>query len=83
MPIVLPLLLQGVSVDAWSIARPLITLMLIPLAIGLFIKARYDEIADFLSACIGIAACHQPELVGIPHFSCLGVCEQRGQSGAE
>jgi len=46
MPLVLPRLLQGVSVDPWSIARPLILLMLIPLAIGLFIKARYAGIAD-------------------------------------
>jgi predicted Na+-dependent transporter len=45
MPLVLPWLLQGVSVDPWSIARPLILLMLIPLAIGLFIERRYAEIA--------------------------------------
>jgi len=49
MPVVLPRLLQGVSVDPWSIARPLILLMLIPLAIGLFIKARHAEIAGALS----------------------------------
>lgn len=48
MPLVLPRLLQGVSVDPWSIARPLILLMLIPLAIGLFIKMRYAEIAGVL-----------------------------------
>jgi predicted Na+-dependent transporter len=45
MPLVLPQLLQGISVDPWSIARPLILLMLIPLAIGLFIKMRFSEIA--------------------------------------
>ena len=44
----LPRLLQGISVDPWSIARPLILLMLIPLAIGLFIKARYAGIAGAL-----------------------------------
>jgi BASS family bile acid:Na+ symporter len=48
LPLVLPRLLQGVSVDPWSIARPLILLMLIPLSIGLFIKARYAEIAGAL-----------------------------------
>jgi predicted Na+-dependent transporter len=48
MPVVLPQLLQGVSVDPWSIARPLILLMLIPLAIGLFIKRRYAETAGAL-----------------------------------
>ena len=45
MPIMLPLLVQGVTVNPWDIARSLIILMLIPLAAGLFIKARYVEIA--------------------------------------
>jgi BASS family bile acid:Na+ symporter len=48
VPLVLPLLLQGVTVDAWAIARSLIVLMLIPLAIGLFIKARYADTAASL-----------------------------------
>jgi BASS family bile acid:Na+ symporter len=48
MPLVLPRLLPGVSVDPWSIARPLILLMLIPLSIGLFIRARYAAIAGAL-----------------------------------
>ena len=48
MPFVLPWLIQGVSVDPWSIARPLIILMLIPLAIGLLIRARYGHIAKSL-----------------------------------
>ena len=48
LPVVLPRLLQGVSVDPWSIARPLILLMLIPLAMGLFTKSRYAEIAGAL-----------------------------------
>ena len=48
MPIVLPLLLQGVQVDALEIAKSLVIMMLIPLAIGLFIKARYESIAESL-----------------------------------
>lgn len=47
-PIVLPLILPGTSVGAWAIAKPLIFLMLIPLAIGLFLKARYAETAHHL-----------------------------------
>jgi bile acid:Na+ symporter, BASS family len=39
MPVVLPLLLQGVSVNPANIARSLILLMLIPLAIGLALRA--------------------------------------------
>jgi len=45
MPLVLPLLLEGVSVDPLKIARSLVVLMLIPLAVGLLTKARYDSSA--------------------------------------
>jgi BASS family bile acid:Na+ symporter len=45
VPIVLPLLLQGVSVNPWDIAQSLIVLMLIPLAIGLLIKSHSPESA--------------------------------------
>jgi len=48
LPIVLPLLLPGASVSPWDIARSLIVTMLIPLGIGLFIKARYKETAASL-----------------------------------
>jgi BASS family bile acid:Na+ symporter len=48
MPLVLPLLLPGVAVNPMKIAGSLIVLMLIPLAIGLFINARYDDTADSL-----------------------------------
>ncbi|MEH1770641.1 bile acid:sodium symporter family protein [Nostoc sp.] len=46
MPIVLPLVLQGVQVNSWEIAKPLLFLMLSPLAIGLFIKAKFAAIAS-------------------------------------
>ncbi len=39
MPLVLPLLVEGVSVDPANIARSLIVLMLIPLAVGLALRA--------------------------------------------
>jgi BASS family bile acid:Na+ symporter len=45
MPVVLPLLLEGVSVDPWKIARSLILLMLLPLAVGLALKAYYEAMA--------------------------------------
>ncbi len=48
IPVVLPLVLQGVDVSAWDIASSLITMMLIPLAIGLFMKARWPGTADTL-----------------------------------
>lgn len=45
LPLVLPLLLQGVSVNPVKIARSLVLLMLLPLAVGLAAKARYEEVA--------------------------------------
>ena len=45
LPVVLPLLLPGVTVDPWTIARSLILLMLLPLAAGLALKARYADLA--------------------------------------
>jgi BASS family bile acid:Na+ symporter len=45
MPIVLPLLLPGVSVNPWDIAKSLIVLMLVPLAIGLLIKSHSPDVA--------------------------------------
>jgi bile acid:Na+ symporter, BASS family len=46
LPIALPLMLPGVTVDPWNIARSLVLLMLLPLAIGLSLKARYGELAS-------------------------------------
>jgi predicted Na+-dependent transporter len=48
MPVVMPLILTGVEVNPWDIASSLIFLMLLPLAIGLFMKARYPGTADGL-----------------------------------
>ena len=46
MPLALPLLLEGVEVNAWDIASSLIFLMLVPLAISLFVRARYPRQAE-------------------------------------
>src|SRR5436309_7553151 len=45
LPIVLPLMLPGVTVDPWKIARSLVLLMLLPLATGLALKACYEDSA--------------------------------------
>ena len=45
MPIVLPLVLEGVSVNPANIARSLILLMLIPLAVGLALSAWRTPVA--------------------------------------
>lgn len=56
LPLVLPLLLGGVAVNPWDIAQSLIVLMLIPLAIGLFVRARYAEIAAGIQPTFGQAS---------------------------
>jgi predicted Na+-dependent transporter len=46
LPLVLPLLLPGsVEVDSWQIAKSLIVLMLLPLGVGLLVRARYPSFA--------------------------------------
>jgi predicted Na+-dependent transporter len=45
LPLVLPLLLHGVDVDPWDIAQSLVVLMLVPLAIGLLIRAHAPDTA--------------------------------------
>jgi BASS family bile acid:Na+ symporter len=52
MPLALPLLVEGVSVDPLKIARSLILLMLTPLATGLLVKSRYDTAAARGSALL-------------------------------
>ena len=56
LPIVLPLLLSDVEVNPWDIAQSLIIMMLIPLAVGLFIKARYEEAAAKIQPTFGMAS---------------------------
>jgi BASS family bile acid:Na+ symporter len=45
-PVVVPLVVEGAQIDPWDIASSLILFMLVPLGIGLVIKARYAELAD-------------------------------------
>ena len=56
VPIVLPWLLPGVSVNALAIARSLVILMLIPRAIALFIRSRYLEVAESLQGVMSTAS---------------------------
>lgn len=45
LPLVLPRLLPGVSVDSWRIARSLLVTMILPLCVGLCVKARRESLA--------------------------------------
>ena len=56
LPLVLPFVLTGVQVNPWEIAQSLIVLMLIPLAIALFIRARYESVATGLVHTMNMAA---------------------------
>ena len=55
VPIVLPLLLSGVTINPWDIAKSLILLMLLPLAAALIIRARYEEVASGLLPLMTLA----------------------------
>lgn len=45
-PIVVPLAIEGATVEAWDVASSLIVFMLVPLGIGLLVRARYPDLAD-------------------------------------
>jgi BASS family bile acid:Na+ symporter len=45
LPLVLPLLLSGASVSSWAIAKSLIVMMLLPLIIALWIRAKFESLA--------------------------------------
>ncbi len=45
MPLAVPVLVKGLSTDAWTIAKPLILFLMVPLAIGLLIQHRSGPLA--------------------------------------
>jgi len=56
MPIVLPLLVSGVEINPWDIAKSLIVMMLLPLGIGLFMKSRWPATAKELQGLMSSAS---------------------------
>jgi len=52
MPVMLPILEPGLAVSAWDIARPLILLLLVPLAIGLAVRAWAPVFAGHLHRAV-------------------------------
>jgi BASS family bile acid:Na+ symporter len=48
MPIGVPLLVPGLSVSAWAIAKPLLVVILLPLAVGVLIRAKSPDLATRL-----------------------------------
>ena len=48
MPIMVPLLVKGLTVSAWAVAKPLLVLVLIPLVIGVVIQNRWASTASLI-----------------------------------
>jgi BASS family bile acid:Na+ symporter len=48
MPLMLPLMIKGLTVSVWSIAKPLLTLVLTPLVIGIALRVYAAPVADKL-----------------------------------
>jgi BASS family bile acid:Na+ symporter len=48
MPLLVPLVAPNATVNAWSIAMPLLVTMLLPLGIGLFVRERFPPWAELL-----------------------------------
>jgi BASS family bile acid:Na+ symporter len=46
LPLLAPLLIQGLSVDSWSLAKPLIKMVLLPLLIGTTIRVLAPNVAQ-------------------------------------
>ncbi|OUL19210.1 sodium:proton symporter [Nostoc sp. RF31YmG] len=87
MPIVLPLVVQGVEINSWDIAKPLLLMMVIPLVIGLFIKAKFAVIAPTIrpilfklsnaGLLLGLAVrliIHTTDIIGLLKTGAIVVC---------
>jgi BASS family bile acid:Na+ symporter len=48
MPLAVPLLVKGLSVSAWTVAKPMLFLVLIPLVAGIGIQVRWPSIASLI-----------------------------------
>jgi bile acid:Na+ symporter, BASS family len=53
VPVVLPLVLTGVSVDAWAIARSLLLQMLLPIGIGMAIAETLPDVTKAIQPWVG------------------------------
>jgi BASS family bile acid:Na+ symporter len=48
MPIAVPLLVKGLTVSAWTVAKPMLLLVMVPLVVGTAIQLRRPSTASFL-----------------------------------
>jgi bile acid:Na+ symporter, BASS family len=67
MPFAVPLLVEGLSVSAWMIAKPLLSVVLIPLVIGMVILRRAPAFADRAQPIV-------KKITGVATIIMLGLC---------
>jgi len=48
LPLMAPLLIKGVTVDSWSLAKPMLIMALLPMVIGIALKVNAEPLADKL-----------------------------------
>ena len=68
MPLVVPFLLQDVSVDGWSVARLLLGTMLSPMIAGIVLAAVFPQRADLMARIAGGAAAVSAVLMFLSGF---------------
>ncbi len=54
LPVALPLMIGGFHADAWSIAQPLLLFIVLPMAVGMFLKSRAAALAARAAPLFGI-----------------------------
>ena len=87
LPLVLPRLISGVDVEAWSVAQPLIMMILVPFIVGLLLKVRYPGVAAkleppldrFSSVClivviVAVVALYRESLISAVGEGAIGAC---------
>ena len=52
MPLAVPLLVKGLTVSAWAVAKPMLVLVLVPLVTGVAIQMRSPSTASFLQPLV-------------------------------
>jgi bile acid:Na+ symporter, BASS family len=87
LPLILPQLIPGVDVEAWSVAQPLIMMIMVPFIVGLLLKVRYPGAAAkleppldrFSSVClivvvVAVVALYRQSLINAVGEGAIGAC---------
>jgi bile acid:Na+ symporter, BASS family len=67
MPLAVPILVKGLSASAWTIAKPLLLFLLVPLALGLWVRRRSAPLAARIEPVVR-------KITGIDTILMLGLC---------